>query len=72
MKQLLVIVKEKEQLMTDLDKSKDEADKAISLSRTLEYSVASSSGRLRDCEFVLNEVAKAVPSDAISALIVEM
>lgn len=72
MKQLLMIVKEKEELVADLDKTKEEADKAFALSRTLEYSVASCSGRVRDCEFVLNEVAKAVPSDAISALIVEM
>ena len=54
MKQLLLVVKEKEELTNELEKVRAESDKSVTLSRQLEYTVASSAGRVKDFEFVLN------------------
>ena len=72
MRHIMMLDKDQKSAQTEIDRLRLELAKSKAFNRALEYTVAASSKKVRDYDEVLSEVARGVPSEAVTAVLTQI
>ena len=72
MRHIMMLDKDQKSAQTEIDRLRLELAKSKAFNRALEYTVAASSKKVRDYDEVLSEVARGVPSEAVTGVLTQI